>query len=123
MATVMGQAPQQPGNRRRPTRARRSASAFRRPHSARLTGGAAQRRTGAELTWPQYAVRVRRIAGGLAALGVRHGDTVALMLTNRIEFYPVRHRRAASRGDPVLDLQHLLSQQISYLSRTRAAAS
>ena len=44
--------------------------------------------TGAELTWSQYAARVRRLAGGLAALGIRRGDTVALMLTNRIEFYP-----------------------------------
>lgn len=39
------------------------------------------------LTWRQYAERVRRTAAGLAALGVRRGDTVALMLTNRPEFY------------------------------------
>ena len=38
------------------------------------------------LTWAQYAARVRTIAAGLHALGVRHGDTVALMLTNRPEF-------------------------------------
>jgi long-chain acyl-CoA synthetase len=44
--------------------------------------------TPATLTWAQYAERVRRIAAGLAALGVRRGDTVGLMLTNRIEFYP-----------------------------------
>ncbi|MEU8797105.1 long-chain fatty acid--CoA ligase [Spirillospora sp. NPDC048819] len=42
-----------------------------------------------ELTWGQYAERVRRIAGGLASLGVRRGDTVALMLTNRPEFHLV----------------------------------
>ncbi|GAA1014051.1 putative fatty-acid-CoA ligase FadD [Acrocarpospora pleiomorpha] len=42
-----------------------------------------------ELTWGQYAERVERIAAGLASLGVRRGDTVALMLTNRPEFHLV----------------------------------
>jgi long-chain acyl-CoA synthetase len=39
------------------------------------------------VTWEQYAERVRRTAAGLAALGVRRGDTVAFMLMNRPEFY------------------------------------
>lgn len=39
------------------------------------------------LTWRQYADRVRRVAAGLAGLGVAPGDTVALMLTNRPEFH------------------------------------
>jgi long-subunit acyl-CoA synthetase (AMP-forming) len=38
-------------------------------------------------TWAEYAERVRRIAAGLAALGVGRGDTVGLMLTNRPEFH------------------------------------
>lgn len=37
-------------------------------------------------TWRQYGDEVRRIAGGLAALGVKRGDTFAAMLTNRPEF-------------------------------------
>ena len=41
------------------------------------------------ITWQQYAGRVRQIAAGLAALGVRGGDTVALMMTNRPEFHLV----------------------------------
>jgi len=41
---------------------------------------------GQELTWRQYSDRVERIASGLAGLGVRHGDTVALMMLNRPEF-------------------------------------
>ncbi len=41
------------------------------------------------LTWRDYAAQVRAVATGLAALGVRHGDTVALMMGNRVEFYPV----------------------------------
>src|SRR3954451_16412422 len=40
-----------------------------------------------ELTWREYDERVRRTAAGLAALGVRRGDTVGLMLTNRPEFF------------------------------------
>jgi long-chain acyl-CoA synthetase len=38
-------------------------------------------------TWGEYADRVRSLAGGLAALGVRKGDTVALMMVNRPEFH------------------------------------
>ena len=41
------------------------------------------------ITWSEYADRVRTIATGLAHLGVRSGDTVALMLTNRPEFHLV----------------------------------
>ena len=41
---------------------------------------------GVSITWREYGVRVRRIAAGLAALGVARGDTVGLMLTNRPEF-------------------------------------
>jgi long-chain acyl-CoA synthetase len=41
------------------------------------------------VTWREYAERVRRIAAGLAALGVRRGDTVALMMVNRPEFHLV----------------------------------
>lgn len=49
----------------------------------RTLGGAAT------ITWQQYADRVRQFAAGLAGLGVRRGDTVALMLTNRPEFHLV----------------------------------
>jgi len=38
------------------------------------------------ITWREYAARVRSLAAGLFALGVRRGDTVAMMLTNRPEF-------------------------------------
>jgi long-chain acyl-CoA synthetase len=38
------------------------------------------------LTWAQLRDRVDALAGGLAGLGVRRGDTVALMLGNRPEF-------------------------------------
>jgi long-chain acyl-CoA synthetase len=38
-----------------------------------------------EITWGEYAGRVRKLAAGLAALGVARGDTVAIMLANRPE--------------------------------------
>lgn len=40
------------------------------------------------LTWRELAAQVRSVAAGLAGLGVRRGDTVSLMMANRIEFYP-----------------------------------
>jgi long-chain acyl-CoA synthetase len=40
-----------------------------------------------ELTWHEWDQRVRRLAAGLAALGVKRGDTVGLMLTNRPEYH------------------------------------
>ncbi|MEV6658395.1 AMP-dependent synthetase/ligase [Nocardia fluminea] len=39
-----------------------------------------------EITWAEYATRVRALAAGLAKLGVGHGDAVGIMLTNRPEF-------------------------------------
>ncbi len=41
------------------------------------------------MTWRQYAADVRKVAAGLHGLGVRRGDTVSLMMANRIEFYPL----------------------------------
>jgi long-chain acyl-CoA synthetase len=41
------------------------------------------------LTWREYAADVRRVAAGLHGIGVRRGDTVALMMANRVEFYPL----------------------------------
>ncbi|MEA2235211.1 MAG: long-chain acyl-CoA synthetase, partial [Solirubrobacteraceae bacterium] len=38
-------------------------------------------------TWGELRTRVDRLAGSLAALGLRKGDTIALMLGNRPEFH------------------------------------
>jgi long-chain acyl-CoA synthetase len=42
-----------------------------------------------EVTWREFADRVRSIATGLAALGIGPGDTVGLMLDSRPEFHLV----------------------------------
>src|SRR5271154_7430601 len=39
------------------------------------------------ITWGELRERVDALAGGLARLGVKRGDTVALMLSNRPEFH------------------------------------
>ncbi len=40
-------------------------------------------------TWGQLEERVDALAGGLATLGLEHGDTMAIMLVNRPEFHIV----------------------------------
>src|SRR5829696_4426860 len=42
---------------------------------------------GVSITWGELRERVDALAGGLAKLGVKRGDTVALMLSNRPEFH------------------------------------
>jgi long-chain acyl-CoA synthetase len=39
------------------------------------------------ITWREYAERVKETAGGLAGLGLRSGQAMAIMLTNRPEFH------------------------------------
>src|ERR1700733_11418556 len=39
------------------------------------------------ITWGELLSRVDALAGGLAKLGIGHGDSVALMLSNRPEFH------------------------------------
>jgi long-chain acyl-CoA synthetase len=41
----------------------------------------------AGIVWREYGERVRGLAEGLTALGLRRGDTLALLLTNRVEFH------------------------------------
>jgi long-chain acyl-CoA synthetase len=39
------------------------------------------------LSWREYGAQARRVASGLAALGLRRGDTLGLLLANRPEFH------------------------------------
>ena len=62
-------------------------SAFQQTAAARPDAVALQDSAGGvRLTWAEAAGEVERYAGALAALGVRPGDTVALLLANRPEF-------------------------------------
>lgn len=40
-----------------------------------------------QITWREYGERVSRLAAGLLSLGVQRGDTVGMMMTNRVEFH------------------------------------
>ena len=68
-----------------------------------------------QLTWGQYAERVRRIAAGLASLGVGRGDTVALMLTNRPEFHLVDTAIVHLGATPFSVYNTSSPEQIAYL--------
>ncbi|WP_329544548.1 AMP-binding protein [Streptomyces sp. NBC_01356] len=71
-----------------PTTPRTFCEAFQRT-AARQADQLALRTVGdtTTLLWSEYADRVRALAEGLTALGVRRGDTVALMLRNRPDFH------------------------------------
>jgi long-chain acyl-CoA synthetase len=68
-----------------------------------------------EITWAQYAERVRRIAAGLAALGVRRGHTVALMMTNRPEFNLCDTAAVHLGATPFSVYNTLAAEQIAHL--------
>jgi len=68
-----------------------------------------------ELTFAEYGERVRRIAAGLSALGVRRGDRVALMMTNRPEFHLVDTAVIHLGATPFSVYATSPPEQISYL--------
>ncbi|KAF0968244.1 MULTISPECIES: AMP-dependent synthetase/ligase [Gordonia] len=70
---------------------------------------------GRQITWAQYASGVEAIAGGLAALGIGHGDTIGLMLTNRPEFHLVDTAAVHLGAVPFSIYNTSSSDQIEYL--------
>jgi long-subunit acyl-CoA synthetase (AMP-forming) len=89
----------------------------------RSAGGAHQ------ITWADYAARVRALAGGIAAAGIRPGDVIALMLTNRPE-HNVIDAAAMHLGatpfsiyatSPASDIRWLLEQSQAQLVFTEPA--
>jgi long-subunit acyl-CoA synthetase (AMP-forming) len=67
------------------------------------------------ITWGEYAARVREIAAGLAALGLKRGDTFACMLVNRPEFHLV-DAAAMHLGATSFSIYNTSSpEQIAYL--------
>jgi long-chain acyl-CoA synthetase len=73
-------------------------------------------RSGEEtLTWEELAAQVGRIAGGLASLGVKKGETVALMLANRSEFFACDLAAVALGAVPFSIYQTSSPEQIAYV--------
>lgn len=67
------------------------------------------------LTWRELAEQVRKVAAGLAGLGVRRGDTVSLMMANRIEFYPLEIGAQHLGATSFSVYNTLLAEQLTYL--------
>lgn len=67
------------------------------------------------ITWRQYGQRVCDIAAGLAALGIGHGDTIGIMLTNRPEFHLVDTAAFHLGATPFSVYNTSAPEQIEYL--------
>jgi long-chain acyl-CoA synthetase len=67
------------------------------------------------MTWRELAAQVRKVAAGLAGLGVRRGDTVSLMMANRIEFYPLEMGAQHVGATSFSVYNTLPAEQLSYL--------
>ena len=68
-----------------------------------------------ELTYDELRRQVRDIAAGLAGLGVKHGDTVALMMVNRPEFHACDLGALHVGGVPFSIYNTSAPEQIAYL--------
>lgn len=77
--------------------------------------------SGTAITFAEYAQRVRAIAAGLHALGVRRGDTVGIMLVNRPEFH-VADMAAIHLGATPFSIYNTSSPKVEYPRHFRRAA-
>ncbi|MCB0875663.1 MAG: long-chain fatty acid--CoA ligase [Solirubrobacterales bacterium] len=82
---------------------------------ARLGDGTAVVDGDRSLTWDELRTEARAVAGGLASLGVSKGDTVALMLNNRIEFFPIDLGAVTLGAVPFSIYQTASPEQIAYV--------
>ncbi len=67
------------------------------------------------LSWNELRSQAAAVAGGLAALGLGRGDAVALMLNNRIEFFPSDLGVSTLGGAPFSIYQTASPEQIAYV--------
>src|SRR3954449_386998 len=67
------------------------------------------------ITWGEYADRVRKLAAGLAALGLERGQTIGLMLNNRPEFHLVDTAAMHLGATPYSVYNTYSAEQIEYL--------
>lgn len=70
---------------------------------------------GVELTWNDLDRRVRSIAGGLNAIGVKSGDRVGMLLGARSEFIPIDLATVSIGALPFSIYQTLSPDQIEYV--------
>ncbi len=82
---------------------------------ARLGDGTAVIDGDRSVTWNELREQARAVAGGLASLGVGKGDTVALMLNNRLEFFPIDLGVVTLGGVPFSIYQTASPEQIAYV--------
>jgi long-chain acyl-CoA synthetase len=85
--------------------------------SAALAEDVAIRTKGDEqtLTWAQWSERSHDLAGGLHELGLRQGDTLAIMLGNRPEFHVVDLAAVLLGATPFSIYQTYAANQIEYV--------
>jgi long-chain acyl-CoA synthetase len=67
------------------------------------------------MSWNELRAKAAAVAGGLVALGVEKGDTVTLMLNNRIDFFPCDLGVSTIGGVPFSIYQTASPEQISYV--------
>jgi long-chain acyl-CoA synthetase len=67
------------------------------------------------LTWAQWRRRVRDLAGGLHRLGLRRGDTLALLLGNRPEFHVADMAAVTLGATPFSIYQTYAANQIEFV--------
>jgi long-chain acyl-CoA synthetase len=68
-------------------------------------------------SWSELADRVRRIAAGLAALGIGHGDTVAIVLPNTIDCHVVDYAAVYLGAVPFAIFNSAPAEQIEHQLR------
>jgi long-chain acyl-CoA synthetase len=91
--------------------------------SAALADRVAIRTKGDEqtLTWAQWHRRVRDLAGGLHRLGLAHGETLAIMLSNGPEFHVVDMAAVTLGATPFSIYETYASNQIEFVLSDAAA--
>jgi long-chain acyl-CoA synthetase len=67
------------------------------------------------ITWGEYADRVRKIAAGLASLGLERGQTIGILLNNRPEFHLADTAAMHLGATPYSVYNTYTAEQIEYL--------
>jgi len=68
------------------------------------------------ITWAETRERALDVAGGLMALGVQHGDTVAIMASNRIEHFLADMGATHAAATPMSIYNTLSPEQVAYVA-------